>query len=57
VNAQAETVLISRYCPTCKGQIKAWRMERIDGRWVEHCIDCDGIDLTEIRETVGKLDS
>jgi Zn ribbon nucleic-acid-binding protein len=50
--------IISRYCPTCKAQIKCWRMERGEnGKFIERCIDCGQIGLTELRETVGELQS
>lgn len=46
-----ETVIISRYCPTCKAQINSWKLERDEGRLIERCIDCGSTQLIELRET------
>lgn len=52
-------VVISRYCPTCKAQQTAWKFDgrREDGSFVERCIDCGSAELSELRETRGKLHS
>lgn len=53
----SDRVVVSRYCPSCRAQIKAWRLVREGGKVVERCADCGNADLREIREEIGKMQS
>lgn len=57
MSEQEHVVLVSRYCPTCRAQIKAWKLERVGGQFVERCIDCGNDGLVELREAPGNLNS